>query len=71
MIELSRLNGKSFFLNPELVETIESTPDTLVTLVSGKTVMVRETIETTIEKIFEYRGKILRLRLNDLESGSS
>jgi flagellar protein FlbD len=63
MIELSRLNGKVFHLNPELIETIDSTPDTVITLTSGKTIMVKETVKAVVEKIYEYHGTILKFRL--------
>ncbi|GAB4267923.1 MAG: flagellar FlbD family protein [Candidatus Rifleibacteriota bacterium] len=62
MIKLSRLNGKEFFLNAELIEQIESTPDTVITLISGKTVMVAESVKTVINKIFAYRRRIHGLR---------
>ena len=70
MIELTRLNGKRFHLNPELVETIDSTPDTVITMTGGKTIMVRESVDQVVEKIFNYRGKILRFRISDLETNS-
>ncbi|HHV18514.1 MAG TPA: flagellar FlbD family protein, partial [Thermoanaerobacterales bacterium] len=36
MIELTKFSGKTFVLNAELIQTIESTPDTVVTLTTGK-----------------------------------
>ena len=42
MIELTRLNKKKFILNSELIETIESTPDTVITLRNGKLCIVQE-----------------------------
>lgn len=58
MIKLSRLNGKEFMLNAELIEQIESTPDTVITLSSGKTVMVKETVETVLKLVKRYKRSI-------------
>ncbi len=60
MIKLSRINGMPFFLNAELIEQIESTPDTVITLISGKTVMVAEPIETVLKRIMTYRSRLFR-----------
>lgn len=42
MIELTKLNENKFILNAGLIETIEETPDTVITLVSGKKIIVKE-----------------------------
>lgn len=42
MIKLTRLNNSSYFLNPFLIETIEETPDTIITLTNGKKFIVKE-----------------------------
>ena len=42
MIELTRLNEVKFSLNPELIELIETTPDTVITLTTGKKLIVKE-----------------------------
>lgn len=59
MISLTRLNGKRFVLNAELIRTVEETPDTLITLVSGEHVMVKETLREVVERVVEY-GRLLR-----------
>lgn len=58
MIKLSRLNGTDFVLNGEIIETIEATPDTVVTTINGKKFVVKNSIEEIIEKVIEYKGKI-------------
>lgn len=58
MIKLSRLNGVKFYLNAELIEQIESTPDTLITLISGKTIMVADPLNKVLGKIMLYRRRI-------------
>ncbi len=42
MIELTKLNENKFILNADLIETIEETPDTVITLVSGKKIIVKK-----------------------------
>lgn len=58
MIKLTRLNGREFFINPHQIENIESTPDTVISLISGTKYIVREDIGTIISRIIEYRKKI-------------
>lgn len=55
MIELTRLNKKKFILNSELIETIESTPDTVITLRNGKLCIVQETPQQIAEMVLKYR----------------
>jgi len=59
VISLTRLNGKRFVLNAELIRTVEETPDTLITLVSGEHVVVKETLREVVDRVVEY-GRILR-----------
>ena len=58
MIKLTRLNGMNYYLNADLIEQIESTPDTVVTLSINKTLLVKETPEEVIEKVIDYKRKI-------------
>jgi len=58
MIKLTRLNGKDFVLNCELIETLESTPDTVISTVSGNKYVVTDSIDEIIEKIRIYKSKI-------------
>ncbi|MCS7263431.1 MAG: flagellar FlbD family protein [Armatimonadetes bacterium] len=55
MILVHRLDGAPFYLNAELVETIESTPDTVIVLVNGHKYIVREPTEEVIARILNYR----------------
>ena len=56
MIELHRLNGELFVLNPDLIETIEMTPDTVVRLLNGNRYLVRESAEHIIRATAEFRA---------------
>ncbi|MBP7635516.1 flagellar FlbD family protein [Candidatus Ozemobacteraceae bacterium] len=58
MIRLTRLNGRSFFLNADLIENIETTPDTVITLTNGRTYMVRESIDIVRKRVIRYRRLI-------------
>jgi flagellar protein FlbD len=55
MISLHRLNKAEFLLNPDLIETIESTPDTMITLTTGKKIIVRDGIEDVVGRIINFR----------------
>jgi len=58
MIKVTRLNKKEYYINPHQIESIETHPDTTILLLSGKSVIVRETVEDLIEGIIEYRKQI-------------
>ena len=58
MILLSRLKGKQFVVNCELIKFIESTPDTLITLSTGEKLMVSETIDEVIDRTIEFRRSL-------------
>jgi flagellar protein FlbD len=55
MIRLTRLNGVEYWLNPHLIESIDSTPDTIILLTSGKRLVVREKPEDIVRLIISYR----------------
>jgi len=59
MIELTRLNKKSIVVNSDLIEFIENTPDTVITLVTGEKVVVTETVEEIIDRIVVFRRRLL------------
>ncbi len=58
MIELSRLNGKKFVLNCELIKMVESTPDTVITLTSGEKLMVRDPLEEVVRMTTDFKKRI-------------
>lgn len=59
MIRLTRLNGSKFVLNCELIETVEATPDSVISTVDGKKLVVIETVEEIVEKVIQYKSRIL------------
>ncbi|MFC1614496.1 flagellar FlbD family protein [Gemmatimonadota bacterium] len=58
MIAVTRLNGQQFIVNAELVELVESTPDTIISLTTGKKFMVKETVENVVDRIIQYRRQV-------------
>lgn len=59
MISVTRLNGKPFVLNADLIRIVEANPDTTITLTGGERVLVKETPREIVEKAIEY-GRRLR-----------
>jgi flagellar protein FlbD len=58
MIQVTRLDGKEYYINPHQIESIEVHPDTTLLMLSGKHVVVRETVEDVIDRIVGYRRQI-------------
>jgi len=57
MIKVTRLNKSTLVLNSEWIETIEATPDTVITLTNGKKMVVTETVDELIDRVIEYKQK--------------
>jgi flagellar protein FlbD len=60
MIHLTRINRAALVLNSDLIEYIEKTPDTVVSLTNGAKLLVRESPDEIVEKVIEYRHSLLR-----------
>jgi flagellar protein FlbD len=59
MILLRRLNGTELGVNADLIERVESTPDTVLTLVDGTKYVVSEPAEEVVARIIDFRARIL------------
>jgi len=59
MIELTRLNGAAMVLNSDLIKTAEASPDTMLTLINGEKLIVREEITDVVERVVAYRARLL------------
>jgi flagellar protein FlbD len=57
MIQVTRLNGKQFVLNSNLIESMEATPDTVITLTGGNKYVVSETTEELIRRVTDYQRR--------------
>ena len=55
MIELTRLNGERFIVNADLIQYVETLPDTYVTLTNGHRLVVRESTEEVVARAVEYQ----------------
>ncbi|HPN32340.1 MAG TPA: flagellar FlbD family protein [bacterium] len=67
MIILTRLNDTQFYANPHQIEFLEETPDTIITMLSGKKVVVKNKAAEIIKRIIEYRKEINIMDTNDLK----
>ncbi|RQD67761.1 MAG: endoflagellar protein [Tindallia sp. MSAO_Bac2] len=63
MIKLTRLNKSEIVVNAELIQFLEETPDTVITLTTGNKIVVLESASDIIEKVIEYKGKINKQQL--------
>ena len=55
MIKLTRLNQSEVVVNVEMIEFVEETPDTLISLISGKKVLVTEPVDLVVNRVIEYK----------------
>jgi len=60
LIQLTRLNHVPLIVNADLIEHVEVTPDTVVTLTTGQKFLVLESSEEIVAKVIQFRGAILR-----------
>ena len=58
MIRLTRLNGRPFVINAEQIKTIEETPDTLITLLTGDQIGVQESMDEVVRRAIEYLRQV-------------
>jgi flagellar protein FlbD len=59
MIELTRLNGNPMVVNSDLIKTAEASPDTMLTLINGEKLIVREDCGEVVERVLAYRARLL------------
>lgn len=67
MIVVTRLNQSHFAVNPDLIERIHENPDTTLVLVDGTTFIVTETMDEVIDKIANYRARVIQLASRPIE----
>ncbi len=58
MILITRFDNKKVVINGELIEMIETTPETLITLTTGKKVIVKESVDEVVEKVKKYKKEL-------------
>ncbi len=73
MIKVTRLNDSPLVVNSDLIEFIESTPDTMMSLTTGKKIMIRESIDEVISLVAEFKrmstGRGLSSALDQIADG--
>ena len=62
MIWLTNLRGDEFVLNAELIESVESRPDTTIILVNGRRYIVKESVEEVVTRVIEYKRRIFGIK---------
>ena len=60
MIQVTRINHKKFTINSDLIECVEETPDTLITMTTGRKILVEESENEVVEKIILFKNKCFR-----------
>jgi flagellar protein FlbD len=58
MIKLTRLNGREFVLNADLIQSMEATPDTVVTLTNHEKVVVKEPVDEIVKRVLDYQRSV-------------
>ena len=58
MVKLTRLNKQEFVVNAELIEFLDATPETMLTLTTGKKIVVLESIDEVVKRVVGYRQSV-------------
>jgi len=58
VISLTKINGTPCVVNAELIQTIENTPDTMLTMLSGEKLLVKESTQDVVERVLAYKQRI-------------
>jgi len=59
VIQVTRLNSAPFVVNSDLIKFVEQAPDTLITLVSGEKLVVRESADQIVDRIIDFRRSVI------------
>lgn len=59
MIQLTRLNNTTISINSDLIKVVEQSPDTVITLLNGEKILVRETADQILDRIVQFRRRVL------------
>ena len=70
MIKVTRLNDTELVINSDLIEFVEAIPETIVSLTTGKKIMVREKVDDIIERVAQYKRRS-NARLDESSTGQS
>ena len=59
MVKITRLNGTVLVVNADMIEFLEATPDTIVTLTDGRKLIAKESVDEVVEKVVESKKRFL------------
>ncbi len=65
MIEVTRLDGKPYYVNPHQIEHITENPDTTLVMMNGKRLVVATSLSDVLDRIVEYRSQVQRQFVHD------
>ncbi len=71
MIQLTRLNQHPLVVNSDLIKLVEQAPDTVITLVSGEKIVVRESAQEVLERVVQFRRAVLQGTVLWSDTGST
>lgn len=60
MIQLTRLNNHPLVVNSDLIKFVEQAPDTVITLLSGEKIVVRENAQDVLDRVVQFRRSVLQ-----------
>lgn len=58
MIRVTRFNGSKLYINAEMIQSVEGTPDAVITLINNVKIIVKETPEDIVEEVIKYQQKV-------------
>ncbi len=58
MIKLTKINGETLYINPMIIESVNFTPDTVIVLTNGKTMVVSNSIDYIVDEIVKFYNKL-------------
>lgn len=58
MIKVTRLNGKALVINADLIQFLEETPDTVITLVNHEKLVVKEPVDEVVKLVIQFKREV-------------
>lgn len=63
MIKVTRLNHQELVINADHIEFVEATPDTIISMVSGKKMVVSESVDEIIQRVIAYKQAVHQIKI--------
>jgi len=68
VIKLKQINGEQIIINADLITYIHAHPDTVIALTNGDKLMVEESVDEVIERVMEYKRKVMQVAIEKEET---